>query len=76
MSFLPRELKNEFFSQGTNDSKNLRFESLLIANYELVSIYSFAVLDTTYIKLWLEEDGGLHTDHPLLFKFNQWKNQN
>ena len=31
--------------------QNLTFESQFIANYKKVSIYSFAVLDTTNIKL-------------------------
>ena len=34
---------------------------LYIADYEYVNISSFPVLD---IKLWLEEDGNLNTDHP------------
>ena len=47
---------------------------LYIANYEYVTISSFAVLS---IKLWLEADGDLHTDHPLYsFKFIQLKAQN
>ena len=44
----------EVFSQGTDNSKNLRSETLCIADYEYVNISSFAVLD---IKLWVEEDG-------------------
>ena len=62
------------FSQGTNDSKNLRCETLYIADYEYINITSFAVLD---IKLWLEKDSDLNTYHPLyLFYFIQWKVQN
>ena len=45
------------FSQGTDDSENLRCETLYIGNYEYVNISSFAVLG---IKLWLEEDGDLN----------------
>ena len=41
----PKGLKVEVFSQGTDDSKNLRCETLYIANYEYVNISSFAVLD-------------------------------
>ena len=54
--------KIEDFYQGTDDSKNLRCETLYIADYDYVNISSFAVLD---IKLGLEEDGDLDTDHPL-----------
>ena len=61
-------------SQGTDDSKNLRCETLYIADYEYINISSFAVLD---IKLLLEQDSDLDTDHPLyLFKFMQSKAQN
>ena len=38
------------FSQGTDDFKNLRCETLYIGDYEYVNISSFAVLG---IKLWL-----------------------
>ena len=54
--------KIEVFSQGTNDSKNLRCETLYIGNYEYVNISSFAVFS---IKLWLEEDGDLNINDPL-----------
>ena len=54
--------KIEVFSQGTNDSKNLRCETLYIGNYEYVNISSFAVFG---IKLWLEEDGDLNINDPL-----------
>ena len=47
-------IKIEVFSQGTDDSKNLKCETLYIGNYKYVNISSFAVLG---IKLWLEEDG-------------------
>ena len=59
----------EFSSQGTNDSKNMRRGPLYVADYEYVNISSLTVLD---IKLWLEKNGGLHTDQPLnSFKFIQ-----
>ena len=45
----------------------MRCETLYIANYEHVNTTSFATLD---IKLWLEEDSDLDTDHPL-YSFNQ-----
>ena len=48
--------KIEVFSQGTDDSNNLRCETLYIGDYEYVNISSFAVLG---IELWLEEDGDL-----------------
>ena len=64
----------EVFSQGTDDSKNLRCETLYTADYEYVNISSFAVLG---IKLWLEEDGELNGKDPLYsFKFIQSKAQN
>ena len=64
-----RTKKNEVFSQGTDDSKNLRCESLYIGDYEYVNISNFAVLG---IKLWLEEDGDLNRNNPLYsFKFIQ-----
>ena len=34
-----------FFSQGTNDSKNLKCENLHVVSYEVVNISSFAALD-------------------------------
>ena len=64
----------EVFSQGSDDSKSLRCETLRIADYEYVNISSFAVLD---IKLWLKEDSNLDTYHPLYsFKFIQSEAQN
>ena len=48
--------KSRFSPQGTDDSINLRCETLYIGDYEYVNISSFAVLG---IKLWLEEDGNL-----------------
>ena len=50
------------FSQGTDESKNLRCETLYVAHHKYVNISSFVVLD---IKLWLEEDGKLKTGHTL-----------
>ena len=61
MSNLKGLKKSIFFSRGTDDSNNLRFETLYIATYEYVNISNFAVLDK---KFWLEENGDLHTDHP------------
>ena len=67
-------LKIEAFSQWTDDSKNLRLETLYIADYEYINIIRFAVLD---IKLWLEENSNLETDRRLYsFKFIQMKTQN
>ena len=70
----PKGLKKlRFFSQGTDDSRNLRCETLYIEDYH-ANISSFAVLE---IKLWLEEDSDLDTDHLLYsFKFIQSKVQN
>ena len=69
-----RTRKIEVFSQETDDSKNLRCETLYIGDYEYVNISSFAVLG---IKLWLEEDGDLNRIDPLyLFRFIQSKAQN
>ena len=54
--------------------QNLGCETAYIADYEYVNITSFSVLD---VKLWLEEDGDLDTDHSsYLFKFIQPKAQN
>ena len=53
-----RTKKIEIFSQGTNDSKNLRYKTPYIADYDYASIFGFPVLN---IKLWLEEDGYLMT---------------
>ena len=69
-----RTKKVDVLSQGTNDSKNLRCETMYISDYEHVNISSFAVLG---IKLWLEEDGDLNRNDPLYsFKFIQTKAQN
>ena len=58
---IPNRLKMEVFSQGTDDSKNLRCETLYIGNDECVKICSFAVLG---IKLLLEENDDLNrSDH-------------
>ena len=43
----------ELFSHGTDESKNLRFETRYIGDYEYVNISRFAVLG---IQLRLEED--------------------
>ena len=69
-----RTKKIEIFSQGTDDSKNLRCETLYIGDYEYVNISSFAVFG---VKLWLEEDGDLKRNDPSYsFKFTQSKAQN
>ena len=69
-----RTKKIAVFSQGTDDSKILRYETLYIGDYEYVNIPSVAVLG---IKLWLEEDGDLNRNDPLYsFKFIQSKAQN
>ena len=60
--------KMEIFSQGTDDFKTLRCETLYIADYKYVNISSFDVLD---IKLWLKEDSDLD-----LVRFIQSKVQN
>ena len=52
--------KLELFFQGTYDSQNLRYETLVIADYEYVKISRIAVMD---IKLRMK-DLDLHTDHP------------
>ena len=66
--------KIEVFSQGTDDSKNLRCETLHIGDYEYVNVSSFVVLD---IKLWLAEDDDLNRGDPLYsLKFIQSKAQN
>ena len=63
--------KIEFFSQGTEDFKKLKCEPQYVGDYEYVNISSFSVLDK---ELRVEEDGDLHTDHPLSsFRFIQSK---
>ena len=53
----------------TDDSENLRHETLYISVYECVNISTFALSD---VKLWLEEDGNINTHHPLYsFRFIQ-----
>ena len=49
--------KFELFSQGTNNFHNFGNETLVIADYECVKVFSSAMFD---IKLWLEEDHILH----------------
>ena len=44
--------------------KNLKCEILYVCDCEYINIASFAVSD---IKLWLEEDSDLDTDHPFVF---------
>ena len=68
----PNRLKQlRFYSQGTNKSKNLRYETLYMGDYKYVNISSFALLG---IKLWLEEEGDLNRNDPLYsFKFIQSK---
>ena len=39
--------KIELFSQGTDDSPNLIFETLVIADYEYVKISNFTMLNIT-----------------------------
>ena len=68
---IPTDKKIEVFSQGTDESKNLRCETMYIGDYEYVNISRFAVLG---IKLWLEEDGDL-SDSIYSFKFIQSKAQ-
>ena len=66
--------KIEVFSQGTDDLKNLRCETLHFGDYKYVNISSFAVLGIT---LWQGEDGDLNRNDPLYsFKFIQSKAQN
>ena len=65
--------KNSRFLQKVqeqaDDSKNLRCETLYISVYECVNISTFALSD---VKLWLEEDGDVITNHPLYsFRFIQ-----
>ena len=54
----PKGLKRSNFSP--KDLWLPRYETLAIADYDYVNIFSFAVLG---IKLWLKEDGDLYTDH-------------
>ena len=69
---IPTDLNK--ISQETDDSKNLRCETLYIGNYKYVNISKFAVLG---IKIWLEEDGDLTKNDPLYsFKFIQSKAHN
>ena len=52
--------KFDLFSQGTYGSQNLRYQMLVIADYEYVKIFRVAVMD---IKLWMKEDLDLHANH-------------
>ena len=51
----------KFFSQGTNDSQDLRYGRLIIADYDCVKSPGLIVFRS---KLWLKEGGKLHRDHP------------
>ena len=63
----------EVFSHGTDDSKNLRCETLYIGDHKYVNTSSFAVLG---IELWPEDDDDLNRSDPLYsFKFIQSKAQ-
>ena len=69
-----RTKKIEVFSQGADDSKHLRCETLFVSDYKYVNIFSFAVLG---MKLWVGEDGDLNrNDYLYSFKFIQSKPQN
>ena len=48
------------FSQGTYDSQNLRYETLVIDDHEYVKVSRITVMD---IKLWMKENLDLHTNH-------------
>ena len=62
-----RTNKIDVFSQGIDESKNLKCETMYIGDYEYVKISSFAVLG---IKLWLEEYGDLNSNDTFYsFKF-------
>ena len=52
--------KFELFSQETYCFQNLRYETLVIADYEYVKISRIAVMN---FKLWMKEDLDLHTNH-------------
>ena len=49
--------KFEHFSQVTCNFQNLKYEPLVIADYEYAKIVSFAMFD---MKLWLREENILH----------------
>ena len=52
--------KDQFFSQRTNGSTNLRYKNLITIDYKYKEILLFAFLD---IKLWLkEEDSDIHSN--------------
>ena len=52
--------KFEPFSQGTYDSQNLRYETLVTADYECMKIFRIAVMD---MKVWTKEDLDLNANH-------------
>ena len=56
---IPKDWKNQIPPNGPMNPMNW-YKSLVIANYSWVKIFSLAVLD---VKLWLKEEGVLHTDH-------------
>ena len=59
--------KIDVFHQRTDDFKNLRYETLYIADYKYVNISGFAALD---MKLWLKEDSDSDTDHLLFIQIH------
>ena len=54
----------ELFSQGTYDSQNLTYETLVIPDCEYAKISRIAVFD---MKLWLKEQNILHKFEPYSF---------
>ena len=65
--------KNSRFSPKGLTTPKIWGMKLYIADYEYGNISSFPVID---IRLWLEEESDLNTDHPLYsFKFIQSKAQ-
>ena len=65
--------KIKLFSEEIDDSQNLRYQTLVIADYDFVKISIFTVLGT---KLWLKGDDDLHTDLRYSLKFTHSKAQN
>ena len=56
----PKGLKNSNFSPKGPMTQNLRYENLVIGDYEYVKISRIAVVD---IRLWMKQDLDLHTNH-------------